>query len=174
MYRFIYIWSNYILLNQVREKEQNSVKAVSRDRWISSDRRDLKINKTLSYLAQSIPFFFKIIHEKDFLLPNKIIIFLLILKFKTLYFIIFYFLGLNLQHMKVPRLGIEWELGCQPTPQSQQHQMQAASVIYTTAHGNTRSLLTHWVMPRIEPASSWLLVWFITTEPRWEFLNFLK
>ena len=41
----------------------------------------------------------------------------------------------------------------------------AESSTYTTAHGNARSL-THWVRPGIEPASSWVLVGFVTTEPR--------
>ena len=39
-------------------------------------------------------------------------------------------------------------------PQSQQHQIPAMSVTYTTAHGNPESL-THWARPGIEPASSW-------------------
>lgn len=42
---------------------------------------------------------------------------------------------------------------CQPMPQPQQCGIRAASAIYTTAHGNTRSL-THWVRPGMEPASS--------------------
>ena len=46
----------------------------------------------------------------------------------------FVFLGLHLWHMEVPRLGFEVEL------QPQQHQIQAPSVTYTTAHGNTGSL----------------------------------
>ena len=37
----------------------------------------------------------------------------------------------------------------------------------TTAHGSARSLI-HWVRPRIERASSWILVTFVSTEPRWE------
>ena len=37
----------------------------------------------------------------------------------------------------------------------------------TTAHGNARSL-TYWERPGIEPASSWILVRFINTEPQWE------
>ena len=40
---------------------------------------------------------------------------------------------------------------------------------YTTAHSNTGSL-THQVRPGIEPASSWLLVGFVTTEPQQELL----
>ena len=37
------------------------------------------------------------------------------------------------------------------------------SVTYTAARGNAGSL-THWVRPRIEPASSWILVGFGSTE----------
>ena len=44
---------------------------------------------------------------------------------------------------------------------SQQHQIQAASVTYTTAHGYIRSL-THWARPGIKPATSWILVRFVT------------
>ena len=42
---------------------------------------------------------------------------------------------------------------------------------YTTAHG-TGGSLTHWVGPRIKPASSGILVEFVTTEPQWERLIF--
>ena len=49
---------------------------------------------------------------------------------------------------------------------------EPTSVTCTTAHGISRSL-THWVWPGIEPASSRMLVWFITTEPWWELrINF--
>ena len=41
------------------------------------------------------------------------------------------------------------------------------SATYTTVHGNARSL-THWVRPWSKPASSWMLVRFVSTEPRWE------
>jgi len=60
-------------------------------------------------------------------------------------------------------------------PQPQQHQIQATSVTYTTALHNTRSV-THWTGPGIEPASSWILVRFVTVEPQWEhpLLYFLK
>ena len=46
-------------------------------------------------------------------------------------------------------------------PQPQQLGMQALSVTYTTANGNTRSL-THWTRPRIEPTSSEILGGFLT------------
>ena len=53
---------------------------------------------------------------------------------------VFCFLGPHLLHMEVPRLGVESSCSCQPTPQ--QHQIQAESAAYITAHGNARSL-TH-------------------------------
>ena len=66
----------------------------------------------------------------------------------------FFFLGPHPQLMEVPRLGVKSEL-----------QLLA----YTTAHSNARSL-THWARPGIKPASSWILVGFITTKPLWELL----
>ena len=45
--------------------------------------------------------------------------------------------------------------------------IQAESATYTTAHSNGGSL-THWVMPGIEPTSSWILVGFISAVPQWE------
>ena len=70
-------------------------------------------------------------------------------------------LGLYLQHVNVPRLGVELELRLQPTLQPQQHKIQATSMTYTTAHDNAGSL-SHWAKPGIEPASSWILAGFIT------------
>ena len=66
--------------------------------------------------------------------------------------------------MEVPRLGGELELQLLPTPQPQQHGIQAASSTYTTAHGNTGSL-TYGARPGIEPASSFGL---LTAELQWE------
>ena len=54
--------------------------------------------------------------------------------------------------------------------------IQAASVAHTTAHSNGRSL-THWARPGLKPASSWILVTFVTAEPWWEleeYFYFLK
>ena len=59
----------------------------------------------------------------------------------------------------------------QPMPKPQQCQIQATSATYTTAHGNTRSL-THWARPGIEPATSCLLVGFVSPAPRWELRHF--
>ena len=51
--------------------------------------------------------------------------------------------------------------------QPQQHRIRAVSAAYTKAHGNTKSL-SHWARPRIKPASPWLLVGCISTEPQWD------
>ena len=69
--------------------------------------------------------------------------------------------------MEVSRLGSNRSYN-QPTTQPQQHRIPAASKTYSTPWGNTRSL-THWVGPGIEPASSWILVRFVTPEPQREF-----
>ena len=55
--------------------------------------------------------------------------------------------------------------------QPQQCQIQVTSSTYTTPHSNTRSL-TYWVRPRIEPATSWFLIRFVSTVP-WRELPFL-
>ena len=70
----------------------------------------------------------------------------------------FFFVGgPHLQHMEVPRRGVELALLCQPTLQTQQCQFQATSSTYITDLGNAR-FLTHWAEPGIEPATSWILV----------------
>jgi len=70
------------------------------------------------------------------------------------------FLGPYPRHMEVPRLGVKL----------------AVAAAYTTATatqdlsrvcGNIRSL-THWARPQIELVSSWMLVRFVSAEPRWE------
>ena len=73
--------------------------------------------------------------------------------FLFFFFFFFCFLEQHGQNMEVPRLGVESEL-----------QLPA----YPTAHSNP-GYLTHWVRPGIEPAFSWILVGFITSEPQWEF-----
>jgi len=70
-------------------------------------------------------------------------------------------LGPHPRHMEVPRLGVKSE------PQPQQHQIQVESVTCTTAHSNAGSL-THGARPGIKPASSWILVGLVTTEPQWD------
>ena len=84
----------------------------------------------------------------------------------------FFSLGPHPRHMSVPRLRSNWSCSCWPTPQPQKQQFWATSSIYTTAHGNTRSL-KHWARSGIKPSSSWLLVRFVITEPKWELLDVL-
>ena len=87
----------------------------------------------------------------------------------TLFFNFYYcFLGLHPWQMGVLRLGSNPSLSCRPTPQPQQLGIQAAPATYITAHSNAGSL-TYWARPGIEPASSWILVRFISSLPQWEF-----
>ena len=85
--------------------------------------------------------------------------------FVTAFFFPFCFLGLHLWHTEIPRLGVESELQLPAIPQPQQHQIQALSVNYATAHGSAGSL-THWARTGIEHTSSWILVRFGTAEPQ--------
>ena len=50
---------------------------------------------------------------------------------------------------------------------------EPVSVTYTTAHSNTGSL-TYWAKPGIEPASSWLLVRFVSSRPRRKLLSIFE
>ena len=71
-----------------------------------------------------------------------------------IYFLFLFFLWSHLQHKEVPRIAVKWELQLGPTPQPQHPRIRAASVTYTTAFSNGRSL-THQARPEIEPESSW-------------------
>ena len=64
------------------------------------------------------------------------------------FFFLVFFLGPQVWHMEVPRLGVKLEL-----------QLLA----YTRAHSNAGSL-TLWARPGMEPLSSWILVKFVN---RW-------
>ena len=71
--------------------------------------------------------------------------------------------------MEVPRLGVDVELQllAYTTAIAMQDLSSIASVIYTIAHSNARSL-THWERPGIEPESLWILVGLDTAKPRQE------
>ena len=64
----------------------------------------------------------------------------LLLCFALFYF--FVFLGLNSQHMEVPRLGVQLDLQLPAYTTATATRIQAASVTYITAHDNSGSL-TH-------------------------------
>ena len=51
-----------------------------------------------------------------------------------------FFLGLHLGMWKFPGLESNQSYSFWPTPHPKQHQIRAASAVYTTAQGNTRSL----------------------------------
>ena len=73
-------------------------------------------------------------------------------------------------HMEVSRLRVESELQLMAYATATAMWDGVTSATYTTAHSNTRSL-THGARQGIEPATSWILVRLISTEPRREFLN---
>ena len=78
-----------------------------------------------------------------------------------IYLFILLFRAAGVAHGRSQARGKNLSCSCQPTPQPQQCQIQVVSSTYTTAHGNTRSL-THWARSGIEPASSWILLGFLT------------
>ena len=65
---------------------------------------------------------------------------------------------------QIGAVGSHW-----PMPQSLQLRIWAVSATYTTAQGNAGSI-SHWVRPGIKPASSWILVRFVSMEPQQELL----
>ena len=84
----------------------------------------------------------------------------------------FVFLGPNLWHIKVPRLGVESEVQllayvtATATPDPSIFNLHCSSRQSCIARS-----LTHGVGPGIEPSSSWKLVGFITAEPQRELLT---
>ena len=84
---------------------------------------------------------------------------MLIKKLNEIFFF-FVFLGLHLQHVEVPRLGVQLELQLPAYTTATQHGIGAASATYITAHGNASSLI-HCARPGIEPMPSWVLVVFV-------------
>ena len=83
------------------------------------------------------------------------------------FFLFFVFLGLHPWHMEVPTLVAKLELYLL----EQKHRIRAMSVTYTIAHSNA-GCLTHRARPGIEFMSSWMLVRFVSTEPRQDLLIF--
>ena len=81
-----------------------------------------------------------------------------------------YFLGPHLHHMEGPRLGVKLDLQllAYTTATAPLDPRRISDLCHS--HSNARSL-AHWVRLGIEPTSSWILVWFVTTEPQWELLS---
>ena len=83
-----------------------------------------------------------------------------------LFVCLFCFLGPHLQHMEVPRVGVESE------PQQPAYVIATAtrdpSLICNLHHSSQQCRILNPLRPGMEPASSWILVGFISTTPQWE------
>ena len=84
-------------------------------------------------------------------------------------FLFFCFLGPYLWHAEVPRLGVKSELQLLAYTIATAMQDPRCTCALHHSYGNARSLI-HSARPGIEPASSWMLVGFLTAEPQWELL----
>ena len=79
------------------------------------------------------------------------------------------FLGPHLGRI-VLRLGVKSELHLPAYAMATATAMwdlSHVSDLYTTTHGNAGTLI-HWVRPGIEPASSWIVVRFVSAASQWE------
>ena len=78
----------------------------------------------------------------------------------SLFFFSFFFLGLLLWHMEIPRLGVELEL--QPLAYTTAIAMRDPSRICDLYHNSQQLwILIHWLRPGIESATSWILVGYV-------------
>ena len=91
----------------------------------------------------------------------------------SLFFCLFYLFRAVPRHMEVPSLGVESELQLPAYATVTATHDPSLVCAYTIAHSNARSL-THWTRPEIKPKSSWILVGFVTAEPRWELFFFFS
>ena len=78
----------------------------------------------------------------------------------------FFFLGLHVWHLEVPRLGAE--LGLQLPAYTTGTAMPDLSSVCDLHHSSRHH---HIPNPLIKPASSWVLVRFVTAEPQWKNLT---
>ena len=104
---------------------------------------------------------------RPLLWSNHLFFFFFSFFFSFLFLLYWLFRAAHMAYEGSQARGQNQSCSCWPTPQ--QRQIWAASVTYTTALGNS-GFLTQWARPGIEPASSWMLVGFISTEPQWELL----
>ena len=86
-------------------------------------------------------------------------------EFILFYSFLFSFYGCIGSMWKFQGEGLNRRCSCRPTPLPQQNRIQDASASYTTAHSNAGSL-TRWARLGMEPASSWILIRFISPEPQ--------
>ena len=87
------------------------------------------------------------------------------------FFFFFFFYGFTCSIWKFPGWGSNQSYSCLSMPQPQQNGTWAtAAILNTTAQGNARSL-THCARLGTEPASSWILVKFVSAAPQQELHN---
>ena len=86
------------------------------------------------------------------------------------FFFLFVFLGPHPQHKEFPRLGVESEpqLPAYITATATWHPSRVCNLYHSSGQ---RGILNPLSKAGIEPASSWLLVRFISAEPRRELLG---
>ena len=78
-------------------------------------------------------------------------------------FFVFVFLGPHLQHMAVPRLGVESEI--QLPAYTTATATWDLSRICNLHYSSWQCQILNWARPGVKAASSWILVRFVTTEP---------
>ena len=80
---------------------------------------------------------------------------------ESFFFFFLFFLGSHLQHMEIPRPGIESELQLPATATA----TQDPSCVWDLHDSSQQpESLTHWQRLGIKPTSSWILVGFVTAE----------
>ena len=89
-----------------------------------------------------------------------------------LFFLSFFAWGVHTNGIFNPRLGVKSELRLPAWTTATAMPDLSQSVIYTTPQGSAGYLI-YWAGPGVEPASSWILVGFITPESQWELPDYL-
>ena len=112
----------------------------------------LRLVEGVSFYSQFSNGFF---HQKQVLILFSLVLFC------------FVFQGSRCGIWGFPDQGSGQSCCCPSTPQPQPRRIRVTSVSYTTAYGNTGSL-PHGARPGIKPASSWILVSFVSTEAQQE------
>ena len=141
-----HMWLVAVLLDNQRRPFPSLLKV--RLHWYSENSIGSRLRSTLVYI-----FSYDTYLEVDLFIWDTISIFLLLFR-------------AYLHHMEVPGAAAA------SLHHSHSNGEGAVSATDTTAHRNASSL-TCWERPGIEPASSWMLVRFVTTTLWWELpLNF--
>ena len=89
-----------------------------------------------------------------------------------IFFFFFVFLGPHPRHMEIPRLGVtlELQLPAYTTATSTPDLRHVCDLHHSSRQ---RWILNPLSKARIEPASSWIPVTFVSAKSRWELLDFI-